>query len=96
MYYRTIKQTKELVEVLECSAYYREVGSEEEKSELLKELTEGQERVFTATNALGLGVDAPNIRLVIHTNVPFKLKQYGQESGRAGRDGSSSEAIIMR
>lgn len=39
---------------------------------------------------------APKIRVVIHTAVPFKLKQYGQESGRAGRDGGNSEAVIMR
>lgn len=96
VYCRTVDQTKELAEVLRCRAYYREVGTEKEKGELLTELTEGQERVFTATNALGLGVDAPNIRAVIHTGVPFQLKQYGQESGRAGRDGKISEAVIMR
>jgi superfamily II DNA helicase RecQ len=96
IYCRTVVQTEELAGVLGCRAYHREVGSEEEKGELLTGLTEGEDRVFTATNALGLGVDAPKIRLVIHTAVPFKLKQYGQESGRAGRDGGSSEAIIMR
>ena len=96
IYCRTVVQTEELAEFLGCRAYHREVGSEEEKGAVLTELTEGDERVFTATNALGLGVDAPKIRLVIHTAVPFKLKQYGQESGRAGRDGSNSEAIIMR
>jgi superfamily II DNA helicase RecQ len=89
-------QTEELAEVLSYRAYHREIGTEEEKDELLIGLTEGEERVFTATNALGLGVDAPKIRAVIHTTVPFKLKQYGQESGRAGRDGGSSEAIIIR
>jgi superfamily II DNA helicase RecQ len=96
VYCRTVVQTEELAEFLGCRAYHREVRSEEEKNAVLTELTEGEERVFTATNALGLGVDALKIRLIIYTAVPFKLKQYGQESGRAGRDGSNSEAIIMR
>ena len=71
-----VVQTEELAEVLGCYAYHREVGSEKEKGELVTELTEGEERVFTATNALGLSVDAPKIRVVIHTAILFKLKQY--------------------
>jgi superfamily II DNA helicase RecQ len=77
IYCRTVVQTEELASVLSCCTYHREVRSEEEKSELLTGLTEGEERVFTITNALGLGVDALKIRLVIHTAVLFKLKQYG-------------------
>ena len=52
--------------------------------------------MFTATNALGLGVDAPTIRAVIHIGTVRKMRHYAQESGRAGRDGKTSEAIIMR
>ncbi|KAF2726598.1 hypothetical protein EJ04DRAFT_598889, partial [Polyplosphaeria fusca] len=53
-------------------------------------------QVFTATNALGLGIDAPTIRAVIHIGTVRLIRQYAQESGRAGRDGKASEAIIMR
>jgi superfamily II DNA helicase RecQ len=46
-------------------------------------------------DALGLGVDIPDIQVVIHTGPPRKIRDYGQESGRAGRDGLPSEAIII-
>lgn len=59
-------------------------------------MTEGRQQVFTATNALGLGVDAPTIRAVIHVRVVRKIRDYAQESGRAGRDSNASEAIILR
>jgi superfamily II DNA helicase RecQ len=59
-------------------------------------LTSGEQQVFTATNALGLGVDAPHIRVVLHVGTVRQMRQYAQESGRAGRQGDASEAIIMR
>jgi superfamily II DNA helicase RecQ len=49
-------------------------------------LTGQTERVFIVTNALGVGIDVLTIRVVIHVSVPKELKQYSQESGRAGRD----------
>jgi len=52
--------------------------------------------VFTATNALGLGIDAPTIRVVIHVGIREKMRDYAQESSRAGRDGLRSEAIMLR
>jgi superfamily II DNA helicase RecQ len=52
--------------------------------------------VFTATNTLGVGIDALTIWVVIHVGVPKELKQYSQESSRAGRDGQASKAIIMQ
>jgi superfamily II DNA helicase RecQ len=96
VYCETIGRTKRLAEVLDCVCYYREVGSRREKRELVMQLTSGQQQVFTATNALGLGVDAPTIRVVIHIGTIRLMRHYAQESGRAGRDGLGSEAIIMR
>jgi superfamily II DNA helicase RecQ len=96
VYCKKIEQARRLAKVLQCSVYHRTVGSNEEKKDILRRLTGQQERVFTATNALGLGVDAPTIRVVIHVGIRESLAQYAQESGRAGRDGLGSEAIIMR
>lgn len=97
IYCKSIAETKRIAKSLGCKAYYREVGTEEEKRQVQAELVRrGGARVFTATNALGLGIDAPSIRTVVHTGIPFDLRQYGQESGRAGRDGGRSEAIMLR
>jgi len=76
VYCKTVKQTQRLATVLGCSAFYREVGSDREKSRILQELIEGKERVFTATNALGLGIDVPTIRVVIHVGIREKMRDY--------------------
>ncbi len=96
VYCKKIDQARRLARVLQCSVYHRTVGNEEEKKGILRQLTGQKERVFTATNALGLGVDVPTIRAVIHIGIREDLAQYAQESGRAGRDGLTSEAIVMR
>jgi hypothetical protein len=85
-----------MAEALGAVCYYQAVGSAEEKRRIVQKLTGGQEQVFTATNALGLGINAPTIRAVVHMGTIRKMRHYAQESGRAGRDGKVSEAIIMR
>jgi superfamily II DNA helicase RecQ len=96
VYCDTVQKTVRLAEVLGCVCYHRNVGSSQEKKALVAQLTSGQQQVFTATNALGLGVDAPTIRAVVHVGLVRSVRQYAQESGRAGRDRLASEAIIMR
>ena len=96
IYAKSVEQTKRLAQVLGCQAYFREVGSEEKKREILQSLVRGRQQVFVTTNALGLGIDAPNIRVVIHMGIRARMTDYAQESGRAGRDGQKSEAIILR
>lgn len=96
VYCKKVVQAERLAGVLQCSVYHRTIGDATQKRAILQQLTGQTERVFTATNALGLGVDAPCIRAVIHVGIREQLKQYAQESGRAGRDGGASEAIIMR
>jgi superfamily II DNA helicase RecQ len=81
---------------LDCFAYFREVGIEEKKRGILQSLIRSTYQVFVATNALGLGIDAPHIRVVIHIGVRSRMQDYAQESRRAGRDRQKSEAIILR
>jgi superfamily II DNA helicase RecQ len=51
--------------------------------------------VIIASNAFGLGIDEPNVRVVVHVGPIHQLENYGQESGQGGRDGKWSEAIIL-
>src|SRR5450432_3502659 len=95
IYSGSIEQTIEIGEALECPVYYYNIDDRARKARRMKELIEGSSRVIAATNALGLGVDLPDIRVVIHAGEPPNLRDYLQESGRAGRDGKSSEAIIV-
>lgn len=96
IYCRTVPQVRDFGHALECTAFWRNVGSEVEKEAIVQTIIDSEERVFTATNALGEGIDAPGIRVVIHIGMVDSLDDYGQQSGRAGRDGvTASEAILL-
>jgi len=95
VYSSSIETTKALRDVLDCHAYYREVGNVQEKEEIAQQFHHADGRVIVATNAFGLGIDEPDIRVVIHVGPIYQKRRYGQESGRAGRDGQRSEGIIM-
>jgi len=87
-----VEYCRKLAEMLNCKAYFAEAS---EKTEVLKEWIEGKSRVIVGTNALGLGIDVADVRLVLHVGGIFNLLDYGQESGRAGRDGKRSEARVL-
>ena len=75
--------------------YYTDVGSVEEKDQIQQQQGNANGRVVVASNAFGLGIDQLDVRVVIHVGPIHQLRDYGQESGRGGRDGQRSEAIII-
>ena len=92
VYGNTVGRVKKIAQALGYDAYYHDTIS---KASMLAEFMEGKQRVIVATSALGIGVDIPDIRCIIHVDRPRTLLDYAQESGRAGRDGLRSEAFII-
>jgi superfamily II DNA helicase RecQ len=96
VYCLTVDETKRLAKLLRCPAYYREMNTDEEKARMVRNFTAGIEKLCTATNMLGLGLNAVGVRVVIHVSMRFLLLQYVQESGRAGRTGLDCESVVLR
>lgn len=69
--------------------------SADEKREIQEDFRVGKLRVIAATNAFGMGIDKPDIRLVIHGDVPGSLENYLQEAGRAGRDQDPAQCVLL-
>lgn len=67
----------------------------DKKKEVQQEFLSGTLQVIAATNAFGMGVDKPNVRLVIHADITGSLENYLQEAGRAGRDGESAHCVLL-
>jgi superfamily II DNA helicase RecQ len=92
IYGNSVVKVKTLAEQLGCDAYfYDAIG----KASMLADFTASKQRVIVATSALGIGVDILDIRCIIHVDWPRTILDYAQESGRVGRDGVRSEAIII-
>jgi hypothetical protein len=92
IYGHTISHVKLIAEVIGCEAYFKD---QIDRAGVLERFRQTPSAVVVATSALGMGVDIPDIRSIIHIGRPRTLLEYAQESGRAGRDGDVSEAVMI-
>ncbi|MEG1564224.1 MAG: ATP-dependent DNA helicase RecQ [Bacteroides sp.] len=99
VYVRSRKRTKDTTELLTkegITADFYHAGLDNAVKDLRqKRWQSGECRVIVATNAFGMGIDKPDVRIVIHLDLPDSLEAYFQEAGRAGRDGEKAYAVIL-
>lgn len=79
-----------------AAAFYHGGIAPEEKNLRLKQWMDNTVQVMVATNAFGMGIDKPDVRTVIHVELPENIENYYQEAGRAGRDGKKAFAIMLK
>ena len=108
VYVRNRKRAQELAEWLRVQGsglmvngsgftvdYYHAGLTTQERNARQAAWTSGETRVIVATNAFGMGIDKPDVRVVIHYDLPNTLESYYQEAGRAGRDDKTAYAVLL-
>ena len=100
IYVRNRKSTLEISNHLinqgfTCTIYHGGL-SHKERNDSLEQWKNNQKQIMVATNAFGMGIDKPDVKTVIHVNLPESIESYFQEAGRAGRNGKKAFAVILK